>query len=146
MMRRLTTVITVLAVLILSAPVLADSAGKLVRRGNDSFDRGDLDAAAEYYDLASVKIPESPIVEFNLGNVEYMRGDFAAARSRFEEAALKSRDLTVTARSGRGSVRRTATWRRRSSSSRRAWNTIPPLSRRNRACRTLRTTSKWRGS
>jgi Ca-activated chloride channel family protein len=98
MMRRLTTVITVLAVLILSAPVLADSAGKLVRRGNDSFDRGDLDAAAEYYDLASVKIPESPIVEFNLGNVEYMRGDFAAARSRFEEAALKSRDLTLEAK------------------------------------------------
>ncbi len=78
-------------------PLLADSAGRLVKRGNDSYDRGDFDAAAEYYGLASVKIPESPIVEFNLGNVEYMRGDFAAARSRFEEAALKSRDLSLEA-------------------------------------------------
>ena len=96
-MRRLTGIITAVSVLVVSAPILADSAGRLVKKGNDSFDRGDLDAAAEYYDLASVKIPESPIVEFNLGNVEYMRGDFAAARSRFEAAALKSRDLTLEA-------------------------------------------------
>ena len=96
-MRRLTGIITAVSVLVVSAPILADSAGRLVNKGNDSFDRGDLDAAAEYYDLASVKIPESPIVEFNLGNVEYMRGDFAAARSRFEAAALKSRDLTLEA-------------------------------------------------
>lgn len=96
-MRRLTIFITALSLLSISSPLLADSAGRLVKRGNDSFERGDLDAAAEYYDLASVKIPESPIVEFNLGNVEYMRGDFAAARSRFEEAALKSRDLSLEA-------------------------------------------------
>ena len=96
-MRRLTGILAAIAVLSISTPVLADSAGRLVKRGNDSFDRGDLDTAAEYYDLASVKIPESPIVEFNLGNVEYMRGDFAAARSRFEEAALKSRDLSLEA-------------------------------------------------
>lgn len=99
-MRRFPTICRALLALVMlagSTPVLADSAGKLVRRGNDSFDRGDLDRAAEYYELASVKIPESPIVEFNLGNVEYMRGDFAAARGRFEEAALKSRDLSLEA-------------------------------------------------
>ncbi len=96
-MKRLTGLITAIAVLVISAPVFADSAGRLVKRGNDSFDRGDLDAATEYYELASVKIPESPIVEFNIGNVEYMKGDFAAARSRFETAALKSRDLTLEA-------------------------------------------------
>ncbi len=96
-MRRLTVIMSVLAVLVVSMPLLADSAGRLVKRGNDSYDRGDLDAAAEYYDLASVKIPESSIIEFNLGNVEYMRGDFAAARSRFETAALKSRDLFLEA-------------------------------------------------
>ncbi len=99
-MRRFPTICRALLALVMlaaSTPVLADSAGRLVRRGNDSFDRGDLDGAAEYYELASVKIPESPIVEFNLGNVEYMRGDFAAARGRFEEAALKSRDLSLEA-------------------------------------------------
>jgi tetratricopeptide (TPR) repeat protein len=96
-MRRLTVIFAALSVVAVSTPLLADSVGRLVKRGNDSYDRGDLDAAAEYYDLASVKIPESPIVEFNLGNVEYMRGDFAAARSRFETAALKSRDLSLEA-------------------------------------------------
>ena len=99
-MRRFPTICRALLALVMlavSTPVLADSAGRLIRRGNDSFDRGDLDGAAEYYELASVKIPESPIVEFNLGNVEYMRGDFAAARDRFEEAALKARDLSLEA-------------------------------------------------
>ena len=99
-MRRLPAISTALLaflILAVSVPVLADSAGKLVKRGNDSYDRGDLDGATEYYELASVKIPESPIVEFNIGNIEYMRGDFAAARSRFEEAALKSRDLYLEA-------------------------------------------------
>ncbi len=99
-MRRFPTIYRALLALVMlaaSAPVMADSAGRLVRRGNDSFDRGDFDGAAEYYELASVKIPESPIVEFNFGNVEYMRGDFAAARGRFEEAALASRDLSLEA-------------------------------------------------
>jgi Ca-activated chloride channel family protein len=97
-MRRLTGIIAALAALAISAPAQADSAGRLVKRGNDSFDRGDLDGASEYYDLASVKIPESPVIEFNLGNVEYMRGDYEAARGRFEEAALKSRELGLEAR------------------------------------------------
>jgi Ca-activated chloride channel family protein len=100
-MRRLQGIsIAILAPVIfgVSAPVHADSAGRLVKRGNESFGRGELDKAAEYYDLASVKIPESPIIEFNIGNVEYMRGDYSSARSRFEEAAIKSRDLSLEAR------------------------------------------------
>jgi len=49
-------VCAILIALIMSAaaaPVLADSAGKLVKSGNNSYDRGDLDGAAEYYELRS---------------------------------------------------------------------------------------------
>jgi hypothetical protein len=95
--RAIGPVFLALSILAAAGPAHADSAGRLVKRGNDSYRRGDLDGAAGYYDLASVKVPESPVIEFDQGNVEYMRGDFAAARDRFEEAALKSRDLTLEA-------------------------------------------------
>ncbi len=91
-------VVIPLVILVLQGTAYADSAGRLVRRGNESLERGDLDKAAEYYELASVKLPESPVISFDLGNVAYLKGDYEAARGHYEEAALKARDLSLEAR------------------------------------------------
>ncbi len=77
---------------------LADSPGKLVSRGNGSYRRGEYDKAVEWYEKASVRAPESPIVAFNTGNAFFMKEDFAEARERFEDAALQSRDLSLEAK------------------------------------------------
>jgi tetratricopeptide (TPR) repeat protein len=82
----------------MAAPVLADSPGGLVSKGNRSFERGEFEQATGYYDRASVRAPESPVVAFNLGNVFYRTGEYSRARERFEDAALKTRDLALEAK------------------------------------------------
>ncbi len=78
--------------------VYAGSAGRLISKGNKSYNAGELDKAAEYYGKASVKLPESPVVAFNLGDVYFKQGDYEKARASFGEAALKSKDLGLEAR------------------------------------------------
>ena len=91
----------IMTALLLAAPpgrALAASAGRLIAKGNKSYKAGELDKAAEYYGKASVKLPESPVVAFNLGDVQYKQGDFEKARASFADAALKSKDLMLEAR------------------------------------------------
>jgi tetratricopeptide (TPR) repeat protein len=76
----------------------ADSPGKLVAKGNGSYNKGDYDRAVEYYEKASVRVPESPVIIFNLGDAFYRKEDYQKAREYFEEAALKSRDLSLEAK------------------------------------------------
>jgi tetratricopeptide (TPR) repeat protein len=76
----------------------ADSPGKLVSKGNASYGKGDYEKAVEYYEKASVRIPESPVIIFNLGDAFFRKEDFQKAREYFEEAALKSRDLSLEAK------------------------------------------------
>jgi Ca-activated chloride channel family protein len=90
--------VSAITIILLSSPARCDSPGRLVKKGNSSFEKGDLEDAGTFYERASVKLPESPIVEFNIGNVNYMEGDYEAARTRFENAAMKSRDLSLEAR------------------------------------------------
>lgn len=99
--RRRAALIALLALiapaLVVPAGASAESPGGLVKKGNRAFEAGELDRAAELYDLASVRLPESPVIEFNQGNVLYMREDYEAARERFQEAAMNSRDLSLEA-------------------------------------------------
>ncbi|MCX5753308.1 MAG: hypothetical protein NTW97_06620 [Candidatus Krumholzibacteria bacterium] len=78
----------------------AQSPGRLVSKGNKQYDRKDFAKAIELYDRASVKAPESAIVAFNKGE--------------------RPGTTSGTARSRRGSARRTATFRRRSRACNRA--------------------------
>jgi len=84
--------------LFVTGTATADSAGKLVSRGNRSYEKGDYEKAVEYYEKASVREPESPMIAFNLGNVYYRKQEFDKARDYFEEAALRARDLSLEAR------------------------------------------------
>jgi tetratricopeptide (TPR) repeat protein len=84
--------------LLLSRPLCAQSPGRLVGKGNGSYNKGDFDKAVEYYEKASVKAPESPIIAFNMGNAFFRKEDFSKAREYYEEAALETKDLTLEAR------------------------------------------------
>ncbi|MBU8922328.1 MAG: VWA domain-containing protein [Bacteroidales bacterium] len=81
-----------------ASPAMAESAGSLVSKGNSSFDSGEFEKALGFYEQASVRSPESPIVAFNLGDVYYRMEDYAKAREKFQEAAMKTRDLSLEAR------------------------------------------------
>jgi Ca-activated chloride channel family protein len=79
-------------------PVLADSPRKLVAQGNRSYGREEYERAVEYYEKASVRAPESPIVAFNMGNAFYRKDEFAAAREHYGKAALKAENLSLEAK------------------------------------------------
>jgi len=70
-----------------------------VSEGNRAFAAGEYDQALKAYDRASAAAPAAPQPDFNRGTVYYIRGDYQKAREMFEEAALKSRDLALKARS-----------------------------------------------
>jgi len=82
---------------ILPWSALADSAGSLVATGNRAYQAGKYEDAIVAYDKASVKVPESPMIYFNKGDVLYRKGDYAAAAGMFEKAAGKSKDLSLEA-------------------------------------------------
>ncbi len=92
--------IGIIAVLLCSPlkPVLADSPRDLVARGNRSYDKKEYEQAVEYYEKASVRAPESPVVAFNMGNAFYRKDEFAAAREHYGKAALKAEDLSLEAK------------------------------------------------
>ncbi|MDZ7859122.1 MAG: tetratricopeptide repeat protein [Candidatus Krumholzibacteriota bacterium] len=76
----------------------ADTSGDLVSKGNDSFRQGDYKSAAEYYQKASVKKPESPVILFNIGAALYKEGNFKEAGEYFKKAAGKTRELNLESR------------------------------------------------
>jgi len=88
----------VLVLVIASSQVVrAESVGKLVAKGNKKFAGEDYDGAMKFYEEASVKAPESPIVFFNMGDVLFMKGRYDEAREKFQEAAEKTKDLHLEA-------------------------------------------------
>jgi Ca-activated chloride channel family protein len=94
----LPVLVTAAALLLLSAvPAAADSPRSLVKRGNRSLEKGELDHAIELYERASVDAPESPIIALNTGNAHFLKEEWNAAREYFEKAALRSEDLGLEA-------------------------------------------------
>jgi len=76
-----------------------ESPGKLIKEGNRSYASGNYDDALSSYDEASVEAPEMPRIYFNRGTVFYQKQDYAGAAAAFEQAALKTRDIRLEARS-----------------------------------------------
>ncbi|MBD3179888.1 MAG: tetratricopeptide repeat protein, partial [Candidatus Latescibacteria bacterium] len=92
------TVVAGFIVQAISPSVQAESPEKLVRMGNGSFRKGEYREAMEYYDRASVREPESPIIFFNRGSALYKSGEFQKAAEEFLKTAEKTRDLPLEAR------------------------------------------------
>jgi len=76
----------------------AGEADELVRKGNRNFEKGDYDQAIQYYDKASVEKPESAVIHFNRGGALFKSGDFDGAAEQFREAAARTRDSGLEAR------------------------------------------------
>ena len=64
----------------------ASSPRKAVKEGNRLYEAGDYDRALEAYAVASVELPESPVVAFNEGTAYFKKGDLKKARESFERA------------------------------------------------------------
>ena len=87
-----------LITLAISRPALAENASDLVKKGNSSFRDGKYREAIEFYDRASVKEPESPIIFFNRGDALYRNGEFVKAAEHFMKTANRTKDLRLEAR------------------------------------------------
>ena len=80
-----------------AGPVMADSKGTLVEKGNTLFQNGDYDGALDAYEEAAVFDPESPRILFNKGAALYKKEDYAAAKDAFQQSALKTKDIVFEA-------------------------------------------------
>lgn len=93
----ITVLLLAAAIVPVSGEARAESARRLVGKGNESFGNDRFEEAAGYYDRASVKLPESAEIAFNLGGVYYRLEDYAKAREYYHEAASGARDLKLEA-------------------------------------------------
>jgi len=80
---------TCIIILLLSNFVLAENTKVLaekVKKANELFAEGQLDAAEQQYADAQVDVPENHELHFNLGDVLYKKGQFDKAIAEFENA------------------------------------------------------------
>ena len=77
----------------------AASKEQLVKKGNALFSSGKYDEAISTYDEAAVDDPESPYIYFNKGTALYKKEDYAGARDAFRQAAIKTKNIALEAKS-----------------------------------------------
>ena len=77
----------------------AASKEKLIKKGNALFSSGKYDEAITAYDEAAVHDPESAYIYFNKGTALYKKENYAGARDAFGNAAVKSKDIVLEAKS-----------------------------------------------
>jgi tetratricopeptide (TPR) repeat protein len=65
---------------------VAQSPEELFRRGNQAYEQGEYEAAAEAYRSVLQYDIRDPIVEYNLGNAEFRRGNLGRAILHYERA------------------------------------------------------------
>jgi Ca-activated chloride channel family protein len=68
-----------------------------VKEGNRLFNEGKYDQALVKYHEALLEIPDSPKIYFNIGDVEYEKGDYEKAESLFKKLG-KIEDLKLLAK------------------------------------------------
>lgn len=98
MSKRGLLVLSIGTILFFQLAVFAESPRKLVGQGNSAYRTGHYDEAIEAYNLASVEAPEDARIYFNKGTALYKKEDYKAAKEAFEQAALKSQDLSLEAK------------------------------------------------
>lgn len=74
---------------VLSAPAaFAASVGSHIKEGNELYKSGNYEASAEKFNEALKKIPESDVVNFNLGTALYKKGDYGQAVEHLQKSLL----------------------------------------------------------
>ncbi len=85
---------------IIAPNLLAQGAGRRqVAEGNKYFAEGKFDEANNKYRDAEVANPESPIVQFNIGDALYKKRKYEEALQAYQKALQKSGDLQLQAQS-----------------------------------------------
>jgi len=92
-------VLGVLAAAWASSDAAGASGPALVDKGNRDYAAGKYDEALESYEKASVEAPEAAQLYFNKGAAQFKKGKYEEAAGLFGQAALKTRDLGLEARS-----------------------------------------------
>lgn len=92
MRRYITSALAVLFVMAAGSSVSARNPVEPVKKGNEAFLNKDYKKALEQYSIAETELPESPEIDYNIGNVQYEQGDYKTALERYEKA-LKTDDI-----------------------------------------------------
>ena len=74
------------------------STSRLVDEGNAALAEGNYRQAITKYDEATVNLPESPHILFNKGTALYHLKEYAEAKKTFQDAAVKTRNVSLEAR------------------------------------------------
>ena len=85
--------------LIFSFTLYAESARKLVARGNQAYSQGHFDEAMSAYNAAEKKCPDSEYILFNKGTVYYQQGNYTNAISLFERVSAMTDNPQLRAKS-----------------------------------------------
>lgn len=85
-MRRIVSVLIILC--LMAAPCYAGTAKKNVKKGNVLYNKGEFAEALKEYEDAFLDLPDSDVVNFNLGAALYKTKDYQAAMEHFEKALV----------------------------------------------------------
>jgi Ca-activated chloride channel family protein len=89
-----------IAILVAGVP-LSSSAQKensLIRSGNRLYKQQKLDPAQKQYEEAVKKAPDNPAANYNLGNAQFRKNNFADAARSYDASVLNSKDKNAQAR------------------------------------------------
>lgn len=93
-----TTLISLLLLLLLAIPVLAQKENKLLRKGNSQYDQGNFKEAEKDYRKALELNKESVKGQFNLGTTVYQEKNFEESAKMYGELAGKNQDKDIQAK------------------------------------------------
>lgn len=79
--------LSIICVFLLTTCAFASKAGD-VKSGNRMFTKGDYGSAANHYEQALKKDPESPVLNFNVGTAYYKKDDYQKAINHLQKALL----------------------------------------------------------
>ena len=83
---------TLLAIILTSTIAWGESARELILLGNEAFKKDNFEEALTHYEEASVELPDSAQISFNLGTIYYSQEDYRESIEHFKQASLRSKE------------------------------------------------------
>jgi Mg-chelatase subunit ChlI len=96
--KRFKAAILVLLFLLVTCPVLGDSAQERLREGNKLYAAANYNEAINKYDESLVEVPQALEPKFNKANSYYRLDDLAKAMDLYREVAADSKDMKLVTR------------------------------------------------
>ena len=83
---------TLLAIILTSTIAWGESARELILLGNEAFKKDNFEEALTHYEEASVELPDSAQISFNIGTIYYSQEDYRESIEHFKQASLRSKE------------------------------------------------------